>query len=380
MEKTTTYSRFDFMGTDTYGWPLPARWTTSSSQKEPSAIPLHSAEQAIRPELPPIAVAPTPSVLSVTPDIIETPMVPAEPHKFIPPPAVFVDVQPVKTASATDGPAVGVVSVPPGEASDYQAESTLPIIYNESIVSPCDPFNNPSVTNPTAYEERLTAEIQMPQDTDCSTEAPMVIPEPSPRRQLPRFQTPSPFEHNSQHGERRPSDFWANANRIPELSDWRRVIEASTLPDDNAIDLTIRCPSGHNYPPISVEHPNDLSGRQALRLYVGEKSALTLAQTYLYNSICFEESCPQLSSLMGRLASDAHTLAQMLGKLAFAFGIDPRPRMMQSQRGQYWNGNYVQCIRNPRRAVLALIELERGLLGEFRRFGTATRDPAPEPS
>lgn len=397
MDKRPSPRRFDYLGADTYGWPLPAR--QDAAPRRPPPRREHATPPPGRPALV-VSLDNQSREDSLSVMLLEDPararMATAQPKSQQTAPDEMalgthvptMDMPPDTPTTQPDLPQSRPSEADetlcpepcPSEASQpepAQTEPVQPIALPLELLTKPEAMNiiqrvemEPSIPLPPQHQDEEDHLISWHEPTQTGETA-VRVAAAQPSARPPRQQAPSPFRTQQPQPSppRRHPDIWAEGSEAL-FQDWRRVLEAATP----AHHLLESSGEALDYPPIAVDHRDEHAGRLVLRLYAGERSSMTLAQTYAYYSICFEEDCPRLAGLIGRLANEVQTLALTLGKLTLAFGVDPRPRVLMAQRSQYWNGSYVRCVRKPKQALLELMELERMLMSEIRRFLRQNQD------
>lgn len=136
----------------------------------------------------------------------------------------------------------------------------------------------------------------------------------------------------------------------------------------NSIKFTADLP----YPEIRVERVDVGCAKKLLDAYTSAASEMTAVTGYCYRSVIYDKSEPELSRIMMGIAKVEMMHLNILAKLIWLLGYDPKYRTVENGEAHFWSGEYVNYKKNVADVLKAAIEeevaAERGYLELSRQI------------
>lgn len=114
------------------------------------------------------------------------------------------------------------------------------------------------------------------------------------------------------------------------------------------------------YAPIRVERVNVSAAKKLLTAYAGKESEMTSVHNYAYYRAIFCCTQRELSAIFSELASVENDHFNILARLLYLLGYDPKLRVIHEGEPQFWNGSFLQYRKEPCAVLKELIEEEKG--------------------
>lgn len=116
---------------------------------------------------------------------------------------------------------------------------------------------------------------------------------------------------------------------------------------------------------------NDISenksfGRILLFDYVGLESELTAIQQYTYQHFFMEGKYEDVAKALHEISIVEMKHFEILGKLIFKLGVDPKLRTEKDGKDIYWNGKYPQYSKSIKSILLDNIESEEAAIRNYK--------------
>ena len=96
-----------------------------------------------------------------------------------------------------------------------------------------------------------------------------------------------------------------------------------------------------HYPEIAVSSPNISFAKKLLIPFASKDSELTAVLDYSYHATIFSKTDPPLSKIMSGIGRVEMTHLNILSKLIYLLGYDPKYRIVQNNLPAFWNAESV---------------------------------------
>lgn len=129
------------------------------------------------------------------------------------------------------------------------------------------------------------------------------------------------------------------------------------------------------YPKIRVERPDINCAKKLLSAYASKDSELTAITSYCYRSVIYDKTDPELSKIMAGIARIEMMHLNMLARLIYLLGYDPKYRTVENGRTNFWSGKNVSYKKNDIAVLKTAIAEEKGAYDGYIKLCAETTDP-----
>ena len=117
------------------------------------------------------------------------------------------------------------------------------------------------------------------------------------------------------------------------------------------------------YPQVVAGYPDLKQVQCILNDYAGRESELTAITLYIYQSLIFKNNYPEISDAIEKIAIVEMKHFELLGDAIQDLGGDP----IMGGTKAFWNGSFVNYIKNPRKALMFDIQAEENAILNYKK-------------
>lgn len=129
------------------------------------------------------------------------------------------------------------------------------------------------------------------------------------------------------------------------------------------------------YPEIRVISPDISFAKKLLIPYASKESEMTAVSEYGYRAVIFAKTDPPLSKIMAGIGRVEMTHLDILAKLIYALGYDPKYRIVQNNLPIFWSADSVNYKKDAISVLQATITDEENASKQYLLLSRQTKDP-----
>ena len=128
------------------------------------------------------------------------------------------------------------------------------------------------------------------------------------------------------------------------------------------------------YPEIKVTHPDIIFAKKLLIPYASKDSEMTAVSEYGYKAVIFSKTDPPLSKIMSGIGRVEMIHLNILARLIYALGYDPKYRIVQNNLPIFWNADLLNYKKDAVSVLQAAIADEQTAFKNYLVLSRQTKD------
>lgn len=129
------------------------------------------------------------------------------------------------------------------------------------------------------------------------------------------------------------------------------------------------------YPEIKVASLDIVFAKKLLVPYASKESEMTATAEYGYRAVILAKTDPPLSKVMSGIGRVEMTHLNILAKLIYALGYDPKYRVVENTIPVFWNAENVNYKKDAESVLKAAISDEENACKYYLSLSRQTKDP-----